>query len=122
MQAVPADGMAGPPYLYVDLFYRGLPGPVKDSPLTRRIFNAGIAALNQLAQRQEWSIREQRSLDFATGPEGLMAIDASAERVKRATIALEQSHPLGGSGTWMSWQATDRSCRAAITSCRPAAA
>ncbi|ARD40043.1 citrate lyase holo-[acyl-carrier protein] synthase [Edwardsiella ictaluri] len=71
------------------------PGPVKDSPLTRRIFNAGIAALNQLAQRQEWSIREQRSLDFATGPEGLMAIDASAERVKWATIALEQSHPLG---------------------------
>ncbi|EKS7814644.1 citrate lyase holo-[acyl-carrier protein] synthase [Edwardsiella piscicida] len=71
------------------------PGPVKDSPLTRRIFNAGIAALNQLAQRQEWPLREQRSLELATGPEGLMAIDAPAEQVKRAAIALEQAHPLG---------------------------
>lgn len=71
------------------------PGPVKDSPLTRRLFNAGIGALNQLAQRQAWTIREQLSLDLATGPEGLMAIAAPADVVKRATIDLEQTHTFG---------------------------
>ncbi|SPW31103.1 2'-(5''-triphosphoribosyl)-3'-dephospho-CoA:apo-citrate lyase [Edwardsiella tarda] len=122
MQAVSADGMAGTPYLYADLLHRGRPGPVKDSPLTRRLFNAGIGALNQLAQRQAWTIREQLSLDLATGPEGLMAIAAPADVVKRATIDLEQTHTLAGYGISMSWPPPDKFCRVAIISCPYAAA
>ncbi|VEB99686.1 2'-(5''-triphosphoribosyl)-3'-dephospho-CoA:apo-citrate lyase [Cedecea lapagei] len=71
------------------------PGPVKDSELTRRIFNHGIRALRRLAQAGGWEIRQQACFPLITGPEGLLAIAAPANQVKRAAIDLEQSHPLG---------------------------
>ena len=48
------------------------PGPIKDSEVTRRIFNHGV-----------------------TGPEGMLSIAAPARDLKLATIELEHSHPLG---------------------------
>ena len=71
------------------------PGPMKDSELTRRIFNHGIRALRQLAETNVWEIKKQTCLALATGPEGLLAIDALPAKVKLAVIELEQSHPLG---------------------------
>ena len=71
------------------------PGPVKDSALTRRIFNHGAAALHTLAGKQGWPVMAQRGLASASGPEGLLAIAAPARDIKLATIALEQSHALG---------------------------
>lgn len=71
------------------------PGPIKDSALTRRIFNHGITALHTLIQQKGWLIREQSVLASASGPEGLIAIEASPRDLKLATIALEQSHSLG---------------------------
>ncbi len=71
------------------------PGPVKDSELTRRIFNHGVAALHGLAKKSDWLIRAQTSLVSASGPEALFAIAAPAHDVKLATIQLEQQHPLG---------------------------
>lgn len=71
------------------------PGPVKDSVLTRRIFNHGVLALHTLAKRSGWVIREQAALATASGPEALFAINTPARRIKLATIQLEQQHPLG---------------------------
>lgn len=72
-----------------------VPGPIKDSELTRRIFNHGVTALLALAEKSSWVIREQTSLVSASGPEGLLSIEAPANDLKLATIGLEHSHPLG---------------------------
>ncbi|WP_447547077.1 citrate lyase holo-[acyl-carrier protein] synthase, partial [Salmonella enterica] len=37
------------------------PGPIKDSALTRRIFNHGVTALHTLAEEYGWTIRGYRS-------------------------------------------------------------
>lgn len=71
------------------------PGPVKDSALTRQIFNYGAVALHTLARQQGWSVREQRGGVSASGPEALLAIAACARDIKLAGIALEQTHVLG---------------------------
>lgn len=71
------------------------PGPVKDSVLTRRIFNYALRAIRQLAEDSGWEIKRQRCLSPATGPEALLAINAPANRVKQAAIELEQQHVLG---------------------------
>lgn len=71
------------------------PGPVKDSAITRRIFNHGVLALNTLAKGAGWVIREQAACVTASGPEALFAINTPARKIKLAAIQLEQQHPLG---------------------------
>lgn len=71
------------------------PGPIKDSEVTRRIFNHGVTALCALAAKQGWQIQEQAALVSASGPEGMLSIAAPARDLKLATIELEHSHPLG---------------------------
>jgi len=71
------------------------PGPIKDSELTRRIFNHGVTTLLALAKQSTWIVREQTALVSASGPEGLLSIEAPAHDLKLATIELEHSHPLG---------------------------
>lgn len=71
------------------------PGPIKDSELTRRLFNHGVNALHTLAAQAGWHIREQAALASACGPEGMLSIEAPARDIKLATIELEHTHPLG---------------------------
>lgn len=71
------------------------PGPVKDSELTRRIFNHGLRALREMLAASAWEIQRQSCLSLATGAEGLLAVEAPAQALKQAAIALEQQHPLG---------------------------
>jgi len=71
------------------------PGAIKDSELTRRIFNHGLRALRQLFEESGWEIKQQHCVALATGGEGLLAINAPAKAIKTATINLEQTHPLG---------------------------
>lgn len=71
------------------------PGPVKDSELTRRIFNHGVSALHMLAKRSGWVIREQAALVTCSGPEAFFAINRPAREIKQVTIQLEQQHLLG---------------------------
>ena len=54
------------------------PGPIKDSEVTRRIFNHGVTALRALAAKQGWQIQEQAALVSASGPEGMLSIAAPA--------------------------------------------
>ena len=62
------------------------PGPIKDSEVTRRIFNHGVTALRALAAKQGWQIQEQAALVSASGPEGMLSIAAPARDLKLATI------------------------------------
>lgn len=71
------------------------PGPVKDSDLTRRIFSHGLQALDHMAGNAGWPVITQASFALITGPEALWAVNAPAQVVKRAAIALEQTHLLG---------------------------
>ncbi|MDU5729959.1 MAG: citrate lyase holo-[acyl-carrier protein] synthase [Citrobacter freundii] len=64
------------------------PGPIKDSALTRRIFNHGVTALLALAEQSAWIVREQTALVSASGPEGLLSIEAPAHDLKLATNPL----------------------------------
>jgi Phosphoribosyl-dephospho-CoA transferase (holo-ACP synthetase) len=54
------------------------PGPIKDSELSRCIFNHGIRALRQILAASGWQIVHQRCFGLATGAEGLVAVDAPA--------------------------------------------
>lgn len=72
-----------------------IPGPVKDSELTIRIFNHGVKALHTLIEKAGWTIREQTYNASDIGPETLFAIDVAAHDMKQALIELEHSHPLG---------------------------
>lgn len=71
------------------------PGPIKDSRLTRIIFNHGIAALRTLTDLSGWEISQQMTLAPYSGPEALIAIAAPAQELKLAVINLEERHPLG---------------------------
>lgn len=71
------------------------PGPVKDSPLYRRAMEEAVAAFDALICEQGWQVREHQLHWQATGAEGFWAVDGDALAIKRATVSLEDAHPLG---------------------------
>jgi len=71
------------------------PGAIKDSELTRRIFNLCYQELMTLFQKSTWEILEQSVLALSTGLEGLIATSAEASEVKQKLIQLEETHTLG---------------------------
>lgn len=72
------------------------PGPVKDSPLIRRVFAEADAEATHLVREVEgWPIWVREEVDEPTGPELLLAVDAEPGDLKRAMVRLEESHPWG---------------------------
>ncbi|WP_272687095.1 MULTISPECIES: citrate lyase holo-[acyl-carrier protein] synthase [Providencia] len=71
------------------------PGPVKDNHLVRLIFNQGLNALKQVAQRRQWVLLAQQSFALSTGPECFVAVDANAIEVKHALIEAEALSHVG---------------------------
>ncbi|PVZ80273.1 citrate lyase holo-[acyl-carrier protein] synthase [Serratia sp. S1B] len=72
-----------------------VPGAVKDSPMTRQVFNLGWQALQQRYQQQGWRCLQEETRALSTGCEGYLALQADAYAVKKVTIELEQQHPIG---------------------------
>lgn len=72
-----------------------VPGAVKDSPMTRRIFNLGRQALQQMYREQGWLCWQQKTFALPTGCEGYLALQADARTVKEASIQLEIQQPVG---------------------------
>lgn len=72
-----------------------VPGAVKDSPLTRQIFNLGWQSLQRLYQQRGWSCLQENTLALPTGCEGYLALQAEADTVKDFAIQLELQHPIG---------------------------
>ena len=71
------------------------PGPQKDTAVSRYLFDEGDAAIGSMLARAGWGVLAKANRRYATGPEGMQAVDAEAEALKRTLVALEDSHPLG---------------------------
>lgn len=74
-------------------FSMNIPGPVKDSPLIRRGFQEGCAALEHRLPKS--AIRHREVLDAVTGSEAVYVLDMESVTVKAVTTAIEDSHGLG---------------------------
>lgn len=72
-----------------------VPGAVKDSPLTRHIFNLGWQALQQMYDQQAWMCLQAEALALPTGCEGYLALQVDAHVVKEAAVQLEIQQPIG---------------------------
>ncbi len=80
----------GLPILSVSM---NIPGPVKDSPLIRRGFLAGLTLLDE--QLPQAVIRHREVIQAVTGWEAVYVLDMKAEAVKAITTAIEDTHSLG---------------------------
>ena len=80
------------------LFTLNTPGSIKDSPLYRKIFNAGIRALKSVFEAENVSHRMDKISfpDAGTGPEAYISIrDSDLSKIKKITSRIEETHPLG---------------------------
>ena len=71
------------------------PGPIKDSVLTRRIFNLACHSIQSLLDDNHWSILAKAFFDLPTGAEAFITLDIPAEQVKQLMIQLENTHRVG---------------------------
>ena len=72
-----------------------MPGPVKDCILSRLIQAAALVEIDRVVGERGWDCELVYRETAATGPEALLLIAAAPEAVKRATVDLEDRHPLG---------------------------
>lgn len=76
-------------------FTMNIAGEIKDSPLIRRGFRRGLTDLEQLLSVEKIPSLHRDVLYERTGCEAIFVLDASAERIKSLTTALEDASPLG---------------------------
>ena len=72
-----------------------MPGPVKDTPLTRATVAAGVDAVLAVVALAGWPVLERLDHGGPTGAEVLLAVAAPARALKRALIEIEEDHALG---------------------------
>lgn len=76
-------------------FIVNMPGPVKDNQASRTVFRQGLEALTARCARENWKIVELEERSANTGPEALLAVACAPLDLKKATVELEDTHPLG---------------------------
>lgn len=74
-------------------FSMNIPGPVKASPLIRRGFQEGCAALEHRLPKA--AVKHKELTDAVTGCEGIWVVDMDAMKLKAITTAIEDANPLG---------------------------
>lgn len=74
-------------------FSMNIPGPVKDSPLIRRGFDAGCEALEH--RLPKGSVLHIEKILAVTGCEAIYVLDMEPMKVKAITTAVEDDHGLG---------------------------
>ena len=72
-------------------FSMNISGPVKQFPLARQGFLAGLAEL----RRSFPAIEQEQLTEAVTGSEALLALPVPPLEAKRHTVWIEESHPLG---------------------------
>lgn len=72
-------------------FTMNIAGPVKDAPLVRLAFQAGLAALDRDLGKQV----HRELIQAPTGPEALLVYDRPAPWVKEHCLLLEERDPVG---------------------------
>ena len=76
-------------------FSMDIPNPVKDSPLIRRCFDAGLAELKTALWLAGIKILSPTVTYAITGCEFLCAVDANAERVRTICRQIVDGSPMG---------------------------
>ena len=76
-------------------FTMNIPGPVKDSPLIRRGFHAGLRLLDEALDRAGFICRSRQLTHAVTGNELLCAVDAPAAALKAICMRIEDGSPMG---------------------------
>ncbi len=76
-------------------FTMNIPGPVKYTPLIRRAFFEGYAALEAALSDAKLPILWSGAQEADTGCEALFAVDGEALAVKRVCVAIEDANALG---------------------------
>jgi holo-ACP synthase len=71
------------------------PGPLKDTPATRLVYEEGRLALCRILGGPRYAVLECVDEILPTGPEGFRVVDADPVRLKLKLAALEDTHPLG---------------------------
>lgn len=74
-------------------FSMNIPGPVKVSPLIRRGFREGCAALEH--RLPKGVVKHKELIDAVTGCEGVWVVDMDAVKLKAITTAIEDANSLG---------------------------
>ena len=72
-----------------------MPGAVKDCPLSRQLADEARVAIDRVIRDRAWAARLIWSGCDVTGPEALYLVDTTPEKLKRAMVDLEETHPLG---------------------------
>lgn len=80
------------PVIALTLVY---PGPRKDTPSARFVFREAEANIRPALEAAGYKVLSDSEAFPATGPEGLLVVDARAEALKHLMVELEDSHPLG---------------------------
>lgn len=76
-------------------FTMNIPGPVKDTPLIRRAFFSGRAALDAALAEAGLAVESAATLTAPTGCEALYAVRGEALTVKRVCTRIENATALG---------------------------
>lgn len=87
-------------------FTMNIAGPVKDTPLVRLAFRAGLAALD----RDLGAPVHRESVAAPTGPEALLVYHRPAGAVKDLCLRLEEQAPWAGCTTWTCCPPAGKSC------------
>lgn len=76
-------------------FTMNIPGPIKDSPLIRRGFDAGLSELKYALKEAGAAILSPEEKRAVTGCEFLCAVEGNAEDVKTLCLRIEDASPMG---------------------------
>ena len=74
-------------------FTLNIPGPVKDKPLYRKVFDEGMEEITIALGGNTISHRE--IVYLTTGPEAFLCVDMAASQIKAEAVEIENNHPLG---------------------------
>jgi len=74
-------------------FTMNIAGPVKTSPLIRRAFNTGLAALEDALG--EYTIHSRETIHESTGDEAIFCVDAEDTLLKTICTVIEEGSPMG---------------------------
>lgn len=72
-----------------------MPGPVKDGPVSQRLLEVAQQQVRKLFHDRGWRVLACAEALRCSGPEAIYAVDAPAEDLKAAVMALEDTHALG---------------------------
>jgi holo-ACP synthase len=72
-----------------------MPGPVKDCAASRYLRDIALDVLMPALDRNGWPAEICEILDEAAGPEAIVTVAANPIELKRATVSIEDTHPLG---------------------------